>query len=456
MMGSTYSHEEKQLSYLPERVDKNLFKSLERSDLQNIITLPSANIDSKIWAVKFLTPYNQIPLIDKFELEMVNYINFTNVTPNEKCGKINDYDDLVLKANYPRLLERMLDYQYSCICEFYYESYNLAQRTNDFNVMVSSANVLLRITHIQQDRWRIISDNLVRLFNDPQTPHGRKSDIADLLIRTRGCDAATLTIIKTWLGPRFNPNTRNVQVVYNSGQNVHTTGLTQSTRRTLEKFGKDKIDESDENYGTPYKTIDSIRALFVDNIEISNALDRIRIDTATFHYGFRLRDIIQHIYFRIYHHKEKDELIKRLGEELVDASHYCATGYLTRLINVLSAYDDDVAGGFGYDEEIYATLTKRFTDLIQKNEDAEAIMDSFTQTVTDNRAQDFFDTIIEKLFVEIFKEYKGIVDMDVDYFCTLLQKSASKLSLHMDFVKIMNSEYLREYLREYLAEKRRE
>lgn len=406
-----------------------------REQLKQSIEQEDASIDNKIYCVSRLTPYNKLDLISKFELVMINYISNDNATPHTKCCKINDYDNLVFRKNYPMLQETMINYQYACICEYYWESYSLAQRTNDFNVLVSSASVLLNIRHIQQDRWQIISDNMVRIFNDPTTPHTQKSDVADLLVRTRGCGEAMLVIVRNWLGTQIVGIThiKNTSTtVYDSGQNVHTTGLTESNRKVLDKFANDKIDETNEDYGSPYKTIASIKRLFApltsDAIKIKESLDRICVDTATFHGGFRLRDVLQHVYYRILNHKEKDELIKRLKEELIDSSGYCSSGHLTRLINVLSVFDDDVSGGFGYIEEIYATLVKRFTVLIEKQPDGDVIMDSLSKVTNDDKAQTFFESCKQQLIDEIFDEYNK-TDMKMCEFIQFFNTAIGKLGL---------------------------
>lgn len=308
---------------------------------------------------------------------------------------------------------------------------------NDFNVLISSAYVLLNIRHIHQDRWQIISDNMVRIFNDPTTQPKKKSDVADLLIRTRGCSDAVLTTVNNWLGNQIvgaqfgGTQIKNTSTtVYNSGQNVHTTGLTESTKKVLEKFAKDKIDESNEDYGSPYKAIESIKRLFAPmGTKIAESIERICVDTATFHGGFKLCDVLQHVYYRILNHKEKDELIRRLREELNDSSGYCSSGHLTRLINVLSVFDDDVSGGFGYGEEIYATLVKRLTVLIEKQTNCDEIMDSLSKVTDDNIAQLFFDSCKQQLTDEIFEEYDK-TDLTKGEFIRFFYISVKKLGLN--------------------------
>lgn len=75
-------------------------------------------------------------------------------------------------------------------------------------------------------------------------------------------------------------------------------------------------------------------------MEVEHSLCRITTDFAIFtDYKFRLRDILQRVWNRIVNRmndETREEAIKRLYNELEDMSGTCATGHMSRIINILS------------------------------------------------------------------------------------------------------------------------
>jgi len=81
-------------------------------------------------------------------------------------------------------------------------------------------------------------------------------------------------------------------------------------------------------------------------------------------------------YYYIQTHEYKDELMKRLCEELCDMADTCTTGHIGRLVNIFSGYDLSVS--IPVEDEIKSCVYARLTKIIgDKPEDIrDLILDS--------------------------------------------------------------------------------
>ena len=76
-----------------------------------------------------------------------------------------------------------------------------------------------------------------------------------------------------------------------------------------------------------------------ENDKLNYALLRLDLDNTL--YGkshLKLNTILARVWTLIQNHEHKDELMKRLKEELIEMSETCSTGHLYRLMNVFSGY----------------------------------------------------------------------------------------------------------------------
>jgi hypothetical protein len=64
-------------------------------------------------------------------------------------------------------------------------------------------------------------------------------------------------------------------------------------------------------------------------------------------------DLFMKVYGRIVISEHKDELWKRLNEEMDEAECKCFTGRLSRLVNVLNGYYHDITINISENEQIY-------------------------------------------------------------------------------------------------------
>lgn len=163
--------------------------------------------------------------------------------------------------------------------------------------------------------------------------------------------------------------------------------------------------------------VKEIRNLGLYDDTIETVLRRIYTDTGL--YGNKsMEDILNQVWFKILHIKDKKELVKRFVEECYDMHHLCSTGHLSRLVNVLSGFDPDVSINIGDKCQMAAALKTRFYKKIEMDDDAETLVleicDADSQII-----KVFKEKCKQSLYDELVKDYG---DVDVRLFDDLYQK----------------------------------
>ena len=146
---------------------------------------------------------------------------------------------------------------------------------------------------------------------------------------------------------QLNPVQEDAEI-YKSSQNVHLSKINDVVMAKLELLEKDKV---------PDETYYSIMGKFIEEITQANlvneddedivraivrSITRISTDASRFDtVSLSLAQIFQRVFYRIMRSKDnKEELLRRMIEELVDTAEFCSTGYASRLVNILSGFDD--------------------------------------------------------------------------------------------------------------------
>jgi hypothetical protein len=107
------------------------------------------------------------------------------------------------------------------------------------------------------------------------------------------------------------------------------------------------------------------------------ALNRIQVDQQLYsQYAISLQGILLRVLTFCNTHEHKDELLKRMIEELIDMHDKCSSGYAFRLVNTLSGYCEH-AIRISWADQIAGHLSARLNMMIRniKDEDyQEAVM----------------------------------------------------------------------------------
>jgi hypothetical protein len=155
------------------------------------------------------------------------------------------------------------------------------------------------------------------------------------------------------------------------------------------------------------------------------ALMRIQNDRSC--YGVQrnsLYDIMLMVLSHIRHHKYREELQKRLFEELVEMSGKCATGYVIRLVNVLSGFDDKFFVRIPPEESMKSVLFHKLNEKmfqIQDEEEKNEVLYEITLPSSFPHLRrnflKFFRDVFPNLKDEMYQKFKEeMSDTDFDLY----------------------------------------
>ena len=112
-------------------------------------------------------------------------------------------------------------------------------------------------------------------------------------------------------------------------------------------------------------------------------------------------------------HQHKDELVKRLEEELIDASGLCSTGHAFRLLNIISGYDE-VSIGISIEDEFMAKAQRMLNEYIMGMKEADDVLGEMTEKSDSLIAKDAYRGFVSKaltyLEASIWDEFSDRID----------------------------------------------
>ena len=181
-------------------------------------------------------------------------------------------------------------------------------------------------------------------------------------------------IIITELG-QINGKVHNI---FENAQNVHASNIEKSVHEILNqlliyptlKIKNELIDYEyvETNINNLLNNQTNIDPKVLERIKVS--LNRIKLDRMLYS-NSTLSYIIVKVWSYIINNKNKDEMLKRLLEELDDMSGTCSSGFLSRLINVVTGFGEFNIH-ISFDEQIVANFSGRLNALAKSinNEDS--------------------------------------------------------------------------------------
>lgn len=318
------------------------------------------------------------------------------------------------------------DYRYKCILslennvlnyKFFIQNACLDFLKNKYirtMYRILSGQYLLQHCELNSEDKIIIQDILYSFATDEELDYNLRADAADTLLGL-GTD-------------EYKENARNIiiclgriggnnKTIYDNAQNVHTTeieksvsniiGLLCSSNIPLKVDGTEIDFEHVENEiinilnEEPYKISCNLQKCDINNFtqkeiyeikknifckkciknvekkdKITISLNRIKMDRTLYLNTYKLNNILIKIWTRInttdYNslYKSdisiKNELIKRLLEELEEMSGTCTSGFITRLANIFSGFDEDLTVRISIEDQIIANFTGRLNQYAQK------------------------------------------------------------------------------------------
>jgi len=153
-------------------------------------------------------------------------------------------------------------------------------------------------------------------------------------------------LVDRWLN-RLNGRITSNNKVYTDGQNIHNSSIQKSFRNSLENLLKDQ----------DVLLLNECKKYILECKELEEQVTRELLnycDDATEHsvYLIRFEEVFQYVISRIVVHSNSNEMFKILNEEIKDTICKCFTGRITRVVNVLNGYYDDISIQIGSNEQI--------------------------------------------------------------------------------------------------------
>lgn len=274
---------------------------------------------------------------------------------------------------------------------------------NDIEYRILSAQYLLQKIELSECERNDIEKILIEFAENKNNEYNRRADSADLLLRLGSSESK---IIAKNIITELGKNGKNIKTLFDNAQNVHNEEIEESITEILNYLSNMilKIDNIvvDFNYVNNQinklikncsqlncqKTCKHKRCkncnscnkstfnnyfcsrkcseLYIRNEKINASLNRISMDRILYSkYNNTLSGILVKIWTYIENNEYKDEMKKRLIEELEDMSGTCSSGFVSRLINVISGFGEFNIR-ISWEDQILSNFTARLNNFAQQ------------------------------------------------------------------------------------------
>lgn len=266
-----------------------------------------------------------------------------------------------------------LDYEIVNACHLYF-FFNFEKFRSPLLYRILSAQYLLTQFPLGTYDMEGVQSFLLSVARDTNVEINYRAECADILDRAgygEAKDIGTQTIIE--LGELYTDNKR--KTIYTNMQNVHDISVTKQVIDTLRNLIKQTTTE--RNSEEVYHSITDINKHYKGDEDrgtedllkkreaVIETFQRIIIDTSRYE-GLPMSEIMMLVWEKIATSENRLELEKRLVDEMYEMHKTCSTGHLSRLINVLSGFYDDIQPvKISYKEQLRSNVFARLTSYIR-------------------------------------------------------------------------------------------
>jgi len=295
---------------------------------------------------------------------------------------------------------------------------------NTFTYRILSCQYLFEKCNINNPELISFLENfLLQVANDHNLVDDIRADSCDILMQYGKEEIRNIArAVIVALGGEDNNN------IFKNKQNVHNRHIEQSIQEIVDKLvayhPKDKKTYVFKDIkDTILKSIKEEEKELKEKVE--GSLIRIGLDRAVYgNSNVTLMTILIKVWSYIQDSPFKDELLKRLVEELDESNSKCSTGFAGRLVNTLSGFDKDMSISIGFEDQICSNLEARLTNKIKGLKDEEyidKILDEMTITNIHYNLRGnflrFFRENISHIRQEMYEEFHTyITDEDFDLY----------------------------------------
>ncbi|MDD4931356.1 MAG: hypothetical protein PHG66_04415 [Candidatus Colwellbacteria bacterium] len=317
-----------------------------------------------------------------------------------------------------------------------------------------SAQYLLQVSNRDQYDLREVYGFLIRTSQSSTTDNGTKAECADILSRCGYSETAErifeeLAIpavindyqtTRRYVEPRIEnlPEARRRvlvkrRTVYDDGQNVHNSSINEGVKEIIRELCKEHSSSIQPSCRTSNLSEVSKRLVvlsreksLVTRQKITGTVDRIMIDTSKFECDVTLCDILIMVWMKIKSSTHKEELEKRLVEEMEEMNGMCATGHLSRLVNVMSGFFDNMSVRISFKDQIKNYIFNHYNKILMSDKYgdlSDKIIDEMTESELSKK-----ETLMKMVKdndnkEELKREFPNIASIDFEEWYTSSIKS---------------------------------
>lgn len=256
---------------------------------------------------------------------------------------------------------------------------------------------------------------LLHIASLPDINEDIRADACDILLAygtPENVENARMILFVLGGGERARHN------IFKNSQNVHNQAVEESVEKMIE-FISTFMPRTVSPY-TFEKAKDELTELIKLEPDddkrtiLENAMIRITIDRAIYgRFNLSLANIIAKMWTYIQDSSYREELQKRLLEELIDSNNKCSSGYVSRILNSLSGFGD-ISLQISFEDQIISVLETRLNNEIMIDENSDIILDEMILPVRffEKRGTflKFFRTHISRIREEMYDEFKDFVN----------------------------------------------
>ena len=296
--------------------------------------------------------------------------------------------------------------------------------------ILSAQNCLVKPYISSEDR--ILAENILLNFlteeQKDSLTNQQLADVADVLLQAQNPEVKQKArdMIKH-LGFKNSKG----KSIFDNAQNVHTKAIEQSVIQILEKLSTYPLARKNKNpegeyidYEYVYEDIQKKvkeAEYYMDEENrdsVTISLNRIYLDRALYsNMNYTLEKILLRVWSYVESHDYREELYKRLLQELVDMAGWCSSGYAFRLLNTLSGFGEFNIR-ISWTDQITANFQTRFTakiNAISDEDERSDIITGFTVTAEEDpklrrKFLNFFMVHMPRIREELWPEFRDHID----------------------------------------------
>jgi len=304
-------------------------------------------------------------------------------------------------------------------CEYIYQSF-------DKSKIEYINNYLQNIITNNDFNYFVRSNALDTLYRSPNLFNINIFNLRNIIANIPVVIEQHLTALPATRQPKHEIN------IYNDSQNVHITEINEAIKDCIKNLAKDEEIRGNtidiiiekitniaiEKMADCSKFNDNVSTDKTNNIiKIMDSLDRIKTDPAIFEIDnkkFKLANILVLVWNRIEKFLDNKYLQERLIEELIEASHTCATGHLSRIISSLVGYFSDIKQMNNYITQLKQCLNARINKKLKEEENKNDILENMIgDKILYNN---FLNKYKQEFYIDLNNEFKSfITNFDIEF-----------------------------------------